>query len=119
VTALQWWTADAEALAALLLVAYHYLVLHGWRARLLAVLYGCPDPGPTAHAHWEKSWGRRTRAGAYALGLAWALMLAASWSYSLDAGLAFTGAAELAASLVMRRSHRRAAQAEGQAHEHS
>jgi hypothetical protein len=111
----QWRTADVEAFAALFLVAYHYLVLHGWRARLLAAYRGCPDPGPTAHAHWEKSWDRRTRAGAYALGLASVLMLAASWSYSLDAGLAFTAAAELAASLVMRRSHRRAAQAEGQA----
>jgi hypothetical protein len=116
-TTLQLWIAGTEAVGALLLVVEHYLILHGWGDRVLAWYYGAPAPAPTAHAHWERSWDRRTLLTVCALGLALVLMAAGLWQYSAGVGLAFTGAAEATASFVMQRAIWRAHKLEGQAHE--
>jgi hypothetical protein len=109
-SALQSLVLGAETATALLLVAEHYLILHGWDDRLLAWYHGRPAPLPTPHAHWERSWGRRTALTVYGLALATVLMGAGLWDYSVNAGLAFTGVAEMAASFVMQRAIWRAAE---------
>jgi hypothetical protein len=114
-TVLQAWALGTEAAGALLLVFEHYWILHGWGDRFFAWCYGGLAPEPTAHAHWERTWDRRSALAVHGLGLATLLMAAGLWSYSVNAGLAFAGAAELAASFATERARRRAARAEGQA----
>jgi len=116
VTTLQAWAAACQALTALYLVSCHYLVLHGWGARLSAWWHRYVPPEPTPHAHWERGWSRRTCLQVYALGLASVLMLAAAWLYSPGLGLLATSAAELAAFILQLRATWRAGQAKGQAH---
>lgn len=97
----------AEMIAAGLLLGWHYAGPHGWARRALARRAGQPDPGPTAHERWERSWSFRDRVLLTAALFSGTAFLAALWGIAPLAAFCVTAAAEVATAFLTFRAGRR------------